>query len=145
MRNALSISAHVFFILIAVSTAIYNVYRFVESVKLPDKTFWGVASLVLFVIYTAAVLRIDFYLFLNAGSLAYGVGREKKSHVVLSVLVLISGLFFVIPPVISLVYFVISGGDLVWGRWLPFALLADLAVYLVTHWIRFLSSVSEGG
>ena len=143
MRKTISIASHVAIVLFVAATAVYGVYRFIEEVKRPEKSFLDVLAIVLFVAYIAAIMRVDFEMFINAGSLAYGVGRSKPSRVVTGIIVLACGLFFVLPPVVALVYRVFTGTDIMFGWWLPFALLGDLVIYVIFRWIRFLSSVSE--
>ena len=145
MRRAISIASHIAFVLFAAATAIYGVIRFIDEIRRPGKTAWDIVALVLFLLYAAAVLRVDFYMFLNAGSLAYGIGRSKKSRVVLSIIVFVSGVVFVIPPVVAIICRMFTGTDPAFGRWVHFAVLGDFVIYVFVRWIRFLTSVSEEG
>lgn len=143
MRKAISIASHVFIVLCAIMTVAYNIFRFIEEVKRPGKSFVDILLILLFAVYTVLLLRVEFEMFINAGNLAYNVGRAKISHVLLNVLVLICGLFFIFPPVASTIYRLVTSTEIVWGIWLPFALLGDLILYKVFRWLSFLTSVSE--
>ena len=144
MRKVLSIISHVLVAILAVATVIYNIYLFIEGVKTPDKKFFDVLALVLLVLYTAATLHVGFEMFLNAGSLAYGVGRAKKSHVVLRIFATVTGYLFIIPHAVALALLIFSGAAVSFRSWVYFALIGDLAVYYVFRWLSFLTGVSEG-
>ena len=145
MRRTFSIISHVLIAMVAVSTAVYNVYRFVDGIKRADGTFWGVMSLILFAAYTAALFHVEFEMFLNAGAFAYGVGRVKKGRMVMNVILLITELFFIFPIVASVACFIFSGETIAFGTWLPYALLGDFVIYVLLRWLKVLSGVSEKG
>jgi len=144
MRKTLSIISHILIVILTVATVIYNIYLFIEKVKAPDKTFFDVLALVLLVLYSAAALRVGFEMFINAGSLAYGVGFAKKSHVILRIFATVTGYLFLIPHAVALSFLVFAGAAIHFRSWVYFALIGDLAVYYVFRWLSFLTDVSEG-
>ena len=144
MRKILSVLSHVLVAILAIMTVIYNIYLFIEGVKAPDKKFFDVLVLVLLVLFTAAALHVGFEMFINAGSLAYGVGRAKKSHVVLRIFATVTGYLFLIPHAVALALLVFAGMAVSLRSWVYFALIGDLVVYYVFRWLTFLTGVSEG-
>ena len=145
MRRTFSIISHILIAIVAVMTAVYNVYRFVDGISHADGSFLGVLSLVLFAAYTAALFHMEFEMFLNAGAFAYGVGRVNPSRTVMNVVILAIELFFLFPVVASVAYFIFTGEAIAFGRWLPYALLGDFVIYVFLRWLKFLSGVSEKG
>lgn len=143
MRRTLSVISHVLVALVAAVTTVYNVYRFVDGIKHAEATFSGVIKIVLFAVYAAAMFHVEFEMFLNAGSLAYGVGRVKTSRTVMNFILLASELFFIFPPVASIAYFTFTGETIAFGTWLPYTLLGDFVIYVFFRWLKFLSAVSE--
>ena len=145
MRRTLSIISHILIVAFTIMTVIYNVYLFIEKIKAPDKTFFDVLAFVLLVLYSAAALRVGFEMFLNAGSLAYSVGRGKRSRVFLRFFAAVTGYQFILPHAVALVYLIFTGAPMIVGTWLCYALLGDFALYYVFRWLSFLTGVSEKG
>ena len=145
MRRALSIISHILVVIFSLATVIYNIYLFIEKINAPEKTFFDVLALVMLVAYSAAVMRVGFELFLNAGSMAYSVGRSKVSHAILRSVATVTGYLFIVPHAAALVYLIFTGAPMIVGTWLCYALLGDFAVYYVFRWLGFLTDVSEKG
>ena len=145
MRRTLSVISHFLVVLFTIMTVIYNVYLFIEKIKTPEKTFFDVIALVMLVAYSAAVLRVGFEMFINAGSMAYSVGRSKVSHVLLRSFAMVTGYLFIAPHAVALAYLIFAGTPRSVGTWLCFALLGDFALYYVFRWLSFLTDVSEKG
>lgn len=144
MRKTLSIISHILIVILTVATVIYNIYLFIEKVKAPDKTFFDVLALVLLVLYSAAALRVGFEMFINAGSLAYGVGFAKKSHVILRFFAAVTGYLFLVPHAVALTSLIFTGEAANIGTAVYYVLIGDLIVYYIFRWLSFLTSVSEG-
>lgn len=144
MRRTLSVISHFLVVLFTIMTVIYNVYLFIEKIKTPEKTFFDVIALVMLVAYSAAVLRVGFEMFINAGSMAYSVGRAKVSHVLLRSFAMVTGYLFIAPHAVALAYLIFAGAPRSAGTWLCFALLGDFALYYIFRWLSFLTGVSEG-
>lgn len=143
MRKTLSVISHILVVIFSIMTVIYNVYLFIEKIKTPEKTFFDVLALVMLVAYSAAVMRVGFELFLNAGSMAYSVGRAMVSHAILRSVATVTGYLFIIPHAVALVYLICAGAPMSVGTWLCYALLGDFALYYVFRWLSFLTDVSE--
>lgn len=144
MRKILAIISRFLVALLALMTVIYNVYLFIEKVKAPDKTFFDVLALVLLVLYSAAALRVGFEMFINAGSLAYSVGRDKRSRVFLRFFATVTGYYFIIPHAVALASNIFNGTAANIGTAVYYVLIGDLVVYYIFRWLTFLTDVSEG-
>lgn len=145
MRRTLSIISHILIVAFTIMTVIYNVYLFIEKIKAPDKTFFDVLALVLLVLYSAAALRVGFEMFLNAGSLAYSVGRGKRSRVFLRFFAAVTGYQFILPHAVALASLIFTGTAANIGTAVYYALIGDLIVYYIFRGLCFLTSVSEKG
>lgn len=143
MRKALSVISHILVVFFAVATVVYNVLYIVDLAGRTGKTSFDLLVLALLVLYSLAVLRVGFEMFIAAGALAYGVGRVKKSHVILRAAATVTGYFFIVPHAAALVYYIFGGAFMKTDARLYFAPAADLAVYYIFRWLSFLSSVSE--
>ena len=109
MRKTLSVISHILVVIFSIMTLIYNVYLFIEKIKTPEKTFFDVLALVMLVAYSAAVMRVGFELFLNAGSMAYSVGRGKRSRVFLRFFAAVTGYQFILPHAVALASLIFTG------------------------------------
>lgn len=143
MRKTLSVISHILVVIFSIMTLIYNVYLFIEKIKTPEKTFFDVLALVMLVAYSAAVMRVGFEMFLNAGSLAYSVGRGKRSRVFLRFFAAVTGYQFILPHAVALASLIFTGTAANIGTAVYYALLGDFALYYVFRWLSFLTDVSE--
>ena len=143
MRKALSVISHILVVFFALTTVVYNVFLIVDLAGRAEKTTLDLLVIVLLVLYSLAVLRVGFEMFIAAGALAYGVGRVKKSHVILRAAATATGYFFIVPHAVALFVFAFSGAYVYFGSSFCCALAADLAVYYIFRWLSFLASVSE--
>lgn len=144
MRRALSVISHFLVVLFTIMTVIYNVYLFIEKIKTPEKTFFDVIALVMLVAYSAAVLRVGFEMFINAGSMAYSVGRAKVSHVLLRSFAMVTGYLFIAPHAVALASIIFNGTAANIGTAVYYVLIGDFVVYYIFRWLTFLTGVSEG-